>query len=246
MELERRMPDAPMTLICTGMACGALLATIGLMLWGSSRPVPRLSHAVRATRWLAGALLLVGTLYAWLLDHSLSAPAARFALMGALAALPEIRRRSSLQAHPDNALLILPALILVGGSLSWKAESGGSEPGDLPATLVVLALTVCGGLGARALGQRLSQISTQCPPVEEPPRSAAAAYALLTLVAGGTALVSLLRQGAVWSSSADEGRLASAWLAWSAVWAGPRQPAWLRALLMTIAALLLIVLVIGW
>jgi len=238
------MPDAPVTLICTGMACGALLGTLGLMVWGSSRRAPRLSHAVRATRWLAGALLLVGALYAWLADHSLSAPAARLALMGALAALPEIRRRSVPQAHPDSALLIVPALILVGGGLFWKAGSGGIGTDGWPATPVVLALTVCGGLGARALGQRLSQISA--PPVAGSPRSAVVAYALLTLIAGGAALVSLWRRGAVWSSSADEGRLASAWLAWSAVWAGPRQPAWLRALLMTIAASLLIVLIIGW
>ncbi len=228
------------SVIFTGLASGMLLAAVGLALWDGFRQVPGLSHAVRAICWLAGALLLIGTLLAWQGDHSLSAPALHLILMAALAAPPgtHCRRHSPW----SNVVLILPSLILAGAGLLWTSEPIGTGTGNLPVALVELAAILCGGLGARALGEALNEIVTSTPHVEWP---SAATYALLTLLVGGTALVNLWQRGSAWGGTADEDRLAGAWLAWSAAWLGPRQPPRLRAALTAIAASLLIVLAVG-
>jgi len=236
--------------ICTGLACGTLLAAVGLALWGGFRQVPGLSHAMRAIGWLAGGFLLIGALLAWQGDHGLSAPALRLTLMAALAALPEIHR------HPrsswGNLMLILPALILAWAGLFWTSEPSGAGMGSPPVALVELAVIICGGLGARALGEALSEIAA----LPSPPKvggtegglewPSAAAYALLTLLVGGTALVNLWQRGTMWIGTTGEGGLAGVWLVWSAGWLAPRQPLRLRAVLITVAALLLIALVAGY
>jgi hypothetical protein len=236
----------PVALVFVGMACGMLLAAVGLMVWGRSRQVPKLSRAIRAIRWLAGTFLLAGALFAWLGDRNLAIHTSRFILMAVLATLPEIRHRRLPCSHPGGVMLILPALVLVGVSLFLKAEASGIEISGFPATIVRLVVIVCGGFGARALSQYLGAIAVQSPHSEEALLSATIAYALLTLIAGGTALVNLWQRGSVWTGIAEESRLASAWLAWSAAWPCPRRPVWWRALLMTVATLLLIILVMGW
>ncbi|MEE8392058.1 MAG: hypothetical protein V3S14_14860 [Anaerolineae bacterium] len=230
----------PAPLILTGMACGALLTVIGLTLWGASRQVPRLSHAVRAIRWLAGVLLLIGTLFAFQ-----STPIAYPILMAALAAPPGSRRRRP--PHRSDVLLILPSLILAGASLFWGSTSIGIkvETSSFSISLTELAIVICGGLGTRALGQSLSDVAAPPSHTKESTLPAAATCALLTLLMGSTALVNLWQRGAMWEGSVYEGRLAGAWLAWSATWLSPRRPQWLRAVLTTVAALLLIILAAG-
>lgn len=223
-----------------GMACGAMLAAIGLTLWGSSRQVSRLSHAVRAIRWLAGGLFLIGALFAWRLPSILSP-----ILMAALAAPPGIRRRH--HSHWSDVMLILPPLVLAGISLFWGSTSAGieMETNSFLVTLTELAVVVCGGLGARALGQSFSDVAAPPPHGEEFPLPAAVTYTLLTLLASGTALANLWQRGAMWEGTVYEGRLAGAWLAWSAARFSPRRPLWLRAVLTIVAALLLIILAAG-
>ena len=240
---EARGPDVP-TVIFTGLACGTLLAAVGLVLWKGFQQTPGLSHAVQVVGWLAGGLLLIGAVLAWRGDHSLSAPPLRLVLMAAMAAPPQIRhRRNAPSSSPwGNVMLILPALMLAGTGLFWISGSIGADGTEMsgpPVTLVELAAAFCGGLGARALGEALSEIAASTPQVEWP---SAAAYTLLTLLAGGTALVNLWQRGSVWGGTASEGGIAEAWLAWSAAWLGPRQPPRLRAALTAVAASLLIVL----
>jgi len=241
----------PATVILTGLACGTLLAAAGLVLWGSPRQLPGLSRTVRVISWLAGGLLLIGAVLAWQEDYSLSAPALRLTLMAALAAPPGIHRHT--RSPWGSLMLTLPALALAGASLFWTPEwtpaPTGMEvsnllgaPGKLTA-IRLLAVIICAGLGARALGEALSTIAVPALHIERP---AATTYALLTLLVSGTTLSNLWQQGAVWGGIASEGGLAGAWLAWSAAWLGPRHPRRLRAALTAVAASLLIVLAAGY
>jgi len=228
--------------ILTGLACGTLLAAVGLALWDGFRQVPGLSYAVQVIGWLAGALLLIGALLAWQGDQSLSTPALRLILMAALAAPPGMgvhRRRPS---PWSNEMLILPALILAGAGLFWPLEPVGNGVSRPPVAPMELAVLVCGGLGARVLGEALSEMAAQTRHSE---RLTAATYALLTLLVGGAALVNLWQRGSVWGGSASEGGLAGVWLAWSAARLGPRQRSRPRVVLTVVAALLLIVLAAG-
>ena len=225
--------------ICTGLAWGALLAAAGLALWDGFQQVPGTDRAVQVIRWVAGTLLAAGALLAWMGDPGLSAPAPHLALMAALATPPASHRR--LPAHWSDALRILPALTLAGASLPWipgSVEAGTGRPLFAPATL---AIAVCAGMGARALGVALSEIATPTPHVEWP---SIAAYAMLTLIVGGTALMNLWQRGSAWGGTAGESGLAGAWAAWSATWIGLRQSPRLRAALTVVATALLIVVVV--
>lgn len=252
-------PDVSATLIFPALACGVLLAAAGLALWDGFRHMPGLARAVDANAWLAGALLLTGALLAWQGTHSPSGlvpsgvegpalsgpegPAPHLMLLAALAALPlpGIHRRRS--APWNGAIRVLPALALAGMGLFWTPEPAVAGAGNPSLALVQLGLVVCAGLGARALGQALSEMADPTPHIEGP---FAAAYALLTLLASGTALVNLGQRGSVWDGTAGQIGLVGAWLAWSAAWWGPRKPPRLRAGLIAAVSLLLIALAAGY
>lgn len=186
--------------ILVGLACGALLATIGLAAWDSFRPRPEISPAVLTVVWLAAGLLLAGAALSWWSDRALSLPASRLLLMAALAAPPSRRHLSSW----ERARRVFPALLLAGAGLLFSA--GGTT--GLPFALPALALVVCGGVGARALGDVLCSYRAGS--------SSAVAYALLTLLVGAMALVNLWQRGTIWGGASGAGALAGAWLAWSA------------------------------
>jgi hypothetical protein len=244
-------PDVSATLILPALACGVLLGAAGLALWDGFRQTPGLARAVDSNAWLAGALLSIGALLAWQGNHSLSGPALsgiegpapHLILMAALAALPlpRIRRRRS--APWSETIRILPALALAGVGLFWTPGPAAAGAGNSSLALVELGVLVCAGLGAGALGQALSEMAESTPHLEWP---FAAAYALLTLLAGGMALVNLGQRGSVWDGTAGQSGLAGAWLAWSAAWWGPRRPNRLRAGLIAAASLLLIALAAGY
>jgi len=225
----------PAIAIFTGLACGMLLSAVGLVLWDGFRQMTGLSQAVQVVGWLAGGLLLIGALLAWWGGRSLSAPALRLTLMAALAAPPRICRRP--RSSWGSLMLILPAPVLAGAALFWASEPVVTGADSLPVALAELAVIICGGLGARALGEGLREIVASTPQVEWP---SAAAHALLTLLVGGTALVNLWQRGAVWGGTTGEVRLAGAWLTWSAARLGPRQPPRLRAVLIAVVAAILI------
>ena len=231
----------PTAVIFTGLACGTLLAAAGLALWGIFRQAPGLSHAVRTIGWLAGVLLLVGALFAWQGDHSIPTPALRLILIAALAAPSGIHRQCL--SPWRNAMLVLPALILAWAGLLWASRPVAGEFGSPLVLPVELAIVVCGGLGARVLGEALSMIAAQTPHSE---RLTTATYVLLTLLVGGTALVNLWQRGTVWGGTTSEGGLAGTWLAWSAIRLGPRQHPRLRAGLTVVAASLLILMALTY
>lgn len=261
--------------ILVGVANGILLAAIGLELWGHKRHPRELARAVGTVRWLAGALLAIGAVLAWVREPGPAFPAPELILMAALAAPPGIHFHRRPLDWRDTAL-ILPALILAGAGLFRIASSAGVatqaalEPMALP-------VTICGGLGARALGQALywtiASASHVTSPALDPPResatdtgeetssaspaiaegkprmpvesASAVTYALLTLLAGSVAIVNLWRQGTMWGATTGASGLAGVWLAWSAAWLGPRRPLRLRALLTVVAASSLIVLAVS-
>jgi hypothetical protein len=252
----------PVAMILVGVGSGALLAAIGLGLWEHRRHPVAISRAVVVVRWMAGVLLLAGAVFVWMGEPGYARPVPQLILMAALAAPPDIRLRP---LDRRGTLLILPALILAGTGLFHIASSAAAAG---PAALdpMALSITVCGGLGAQALGQALTWAAAPArgdsteggtdsdeatPPStatggEEPAvrgeRAPAVTYALLTVLAGGTALVHLWTQGTVSGGTVGETELAGVWLAWSAAWLGPRRPLRLRALLIVIAASSLILL----
>ncbi len=225
--------------ILTGLACGALLAVAGLTLWDGLRQTPGLSRAAWVLGWVAAALLLIGALLVWQGNHDV--PALRLILIAALAAPPGLHRRRP--SHWSNVMFILPALALAEVGLFLISKPVAGETVSLPIRPMELAIVVCGGLGARALGAALNVIAI---PSSIPKLGAfAVTYALLTLLVGSTALVNLWQRGTMWGGSASEAGLAAVWLTWGAAWLGPRQRPRLRAGLIVMAASLLIVLAVG-
>ena len=154
-----------LAVILIGLACGALLAAVGLTLWDGLRQTPRLSQAAWVISWLAAALLLIGALLVWQGDHGVPAlalsgvegPALRLILIAALATPPGLHRRRP--SHWSNVMFILPALTLAGAGFFWLSRPVAGEAVSLPVRPVEIAVVVCGGLGARALGAALSVIA---------------------------------------------------------------------------------------
>ena len=236
----------------TGLACGALLAAAGLALWGENHQdasaLDTMRSTVRVIRWVAGGLLIAGALLAWRGRQTLPVSTPHLILMAALAAPPEIRRRR--QARWVQVLPILPALGLAGAGLIWALGTAEASAGSGPVTSSQLALTICGGLAARALGMAAGtfgvtqdDVAGSTPHLEWP---SMAAYALLTLIVGGTLLANLWQRGSAWDGTAGERSLAGVWLAWTAAWMTPRRSRRLRAAFIAVAALLLIVLAAGY
>ena len=212
--------------ILAGLACGVLLAAIGLTVWGESRRIAGLARTVHVIRWVAwgalvfaaGGLLLPGT-------QTLSELGPRLILMAAVAAVPSLCLSSW-----DNIARALPPLVLVGAALFWPFGVVGGEVNPPPVGSVELIAIFCGGFGAQALGGILHLLTGK---TEEP---SPMAYALLTLMVGGMALVSLWQRGFVGRGATVEGMLAIAWLIWSASRMKLSRFRWLRAGLVIVAA----------
>jgi len=239
----------PLGLLLTGLACGMLVTATGLALWGRFHQVPGLGQAVQAIRWVAGPALLVGALWARLSDRSLSPMTSRLVLMAALATLPPARYwiKSPRPRVQASVMLLLPPLILTGTALLLSQESSDAS-GLPPVPPAEIAVTICGGLGVRTLGEALDKLVARVPRAEAAAGSAShtnqgsfvTTYALLTLVVGGVAMVSLWQRGTVGEGTDGENGLVGTWLAWSAAWVCPRQPPWLREALTVVAALSLV------
>jgi len=236
--------------ILVGLASGLLAAALGLALWSGLRGMPHLSRAAGGAAWLAASLLVFGSLLAWgsrlpalegfartLGMPPAEGPVASLILMAALAIPFELGARE--RAHWTQSLRYVPALLLVGTALVRMAAADVGAAVDDWVTPIRFLLTVCAGLGARALGQALRVIAAGNGEME---RSRTVAYGLLTLVSGSAALVNLWQRGTVWAGadSVMRGGIAGAWLAWSADRLASSWHPRLRALLTAAAALLLI------
>jgi len=212
-----------------GLALGMLLVAVGLALWNDRREkTARLSRAAQVIGWAASALLVVAVPLLWLAGHGHYTRALHLTLMATIAA-PRINQRDTIST--------LPALALVGGSLFLVTRGTPAEHSAL--TLVGLAFILCGGLGARVLGEALSVLANPDVPLS---RTFDGLYLLLTLLVGSTALANLWQRGSVWGEAAGEAGLVGVWLAWGATWSSPRERHRLRAGLVAVAALLLILL----
>lgn len=235
--------------VLIGVAYGILVASVGVALWSGLRDMPRLSRAADGGAWLAAGLLLLGVLLVWgtglpafewlvtfLGEPALEGPGLSVFLIAALA-IPLGERRE--KPHWSRVFLYLPAVVLAGAAWVWLIwSSGGSLHTDWITPLRFL-LAVCAGLGARMLGRALQVMAAG---IGEAQWSSRLAFGLLTVVSGSAALMNLWQRGTVWSGvdPVMRGGMASAWLAWSADWLARDRDLRLRAVLTTLATVLLV------
>lgn len=236
--------------ILVGLGCGLLLAAMGFGLWSDYRGSRAVSHGAHAAAWGAAGVLVVGALLAWgsglpalesligVVDRrALEGPVLSLILMAALAV--PVKADTPQKALWSGALLYLPAALLALAALIQIAAPDAVVSSTDWVTPVRFSLAVCGGLGARALGQSLQVIVVGVPYVEWP---GTLTYGLTTILFGSAALVGLLQRGTLWDGANPmlRGGITGAWLAWTAYWLLPRRYLRLRAVLTIMAALLLI------
>lgn len=237
--------------ILIGLGCGMLLVAVSFGLWSGYLGEPALSRGAHATAWGAAGVLVAGALLVWgsglpaleslvgVIDRQgFEGPVLSLILMAALAIPLKVNVPQS--GLWSCSLLYLPAWVLATMALMQIVTPGMVVLRTDWVTPVRFSLAVCGGLGARALGQSLQLIAAGVTYVEWP---GTLTYALTTLVFGFIALVNLWQRGQLWAGTNPvlRGGLAGAWLAWSADWLAPRRHRRLRGVLTIVAALLLIV-----
>ncbi len=233
-----------------GSGCGLLLVAMSLALLGAAREVPSPSPGAHVAARGAAGVLVVGALLAWgsglpaleaLLgvagEGALEGPVLSLTLMAALA-IP-LRVIAPRRSAWGSALLYVPAWLLALVALGWIAVRGGSDVGGDWITPIRFSLAVCGGLGARAVGQSLQLMVADATRVEWP---GTVTCALLTALTGAAGLVNLGQRGMLWAGADAvlRGGLAGAWLAWTADWLTPRRHRRLRPLLTVVAGVLLV------
>ncbi len=236
--------------ILLGLGCGMLLAAMSFGLWGGFQGARALTRGAHAAAWGAAGVLVVGALLAWgsglpalesligVVDTgALGGPVLSLILMAALAV--PLKVDVPQKALWSCALLYLPAWALALTALMKTVTPGAAIPSTEWVIPVRFSLAVCGGLGARALGQSLRLMTVGASYVAWPGELT---YALTTLLFGAVTLVNLWQRGRVWSTADPvlQAGIVGAWLAWSADWLAPRRYRRLEALLTIAAALLLI------
>jgi len=236
--------------ILIGLSCGMLLAAVTLGLWCGYQGVRALSRGAHAAAWGAAGILVVAALLAWgsglpalesligVVDRqAMEGPVLSLILMAALA-IP-LKVDIPQKALWSCALLFLPALGLALTALVQVVTPGAAALSPDWVTPVRFSLAVCGGLGARALGQSLHAMMAGIAYVEWP---GALTYGFTTLLVSSAALTNLWQRGALWEGADPvlRGGIVGAWLAWSADWLAPRRYPSLRSALTIVAALLLI------
>ena len=216
------------TLLWTVIADWLLLGSLGVAV----RDRQQSASVGMLLSWAAGVVLAVG---------AATGPAAtwRLLLMAAVAA-PRLRRAETVW---ERGLALSPSLALTGATLVWLLRHVATAAVEAaPATPLLLAVTVCGGLGARAVGATLAAlVAPAVKEVRRPGTDWSAAYLALTLLDGWLATAALTSHGFLGEWAGVEGGLTAAWLLGSTAyllseerWAG------LRATLTGLAGLLLV------
>ncbi len=215
------------TLLWTVIAGWLLLGSLGVAV----RDRQQSASVGMLLSWAAGVVLAVG---------AATGPAAtwRLLLMAAVAA-PRLRRAETVW---ERGLALSPSLALTGATLVWLLRHVATAAVEAaPATPLLLAVTVCGGLGARAVGATLALVAPAVKEVRRPGTDWSAAYLALTLLDGWLATAALIRHGFLGEWVGVESGLTAAWLLGSAAyllseerWAG------LWATLTGLAGLLLV------
>lgn len=206
------------TIAFTGLALGMLLAAGGMAARVFSRPAPAIFRAMGTIRWIAGALLLAGTLSAWCAGHNLHHALPRLLLIAAAIAPP---RPGQGLPHPlSYASSLLLSLIPAGIGLYLTVGPGAALPVSREVfSLRELVAAAASGIGARALDGVITQI------IEFKALGRSSENVLpygtgvfLTLLLGTLSIVNLLHWGKVWAGERIEVHLFSAWMVWSAAW----------------------------
>jgi hypothetical protein len=241
--------------ILVGLSWGMLLVALGFGLWGRLRGTRGLSHSAHVAAWGAAGVLVIGALLGWgsglpalesligAVDRqALEGPVLSLTLMAALAT--PLRIGAPEEAPRNCALCYLPAWLLTSAALIRTVRPSVAILSGDWVTPVRFSLAVCGGLGARAMGQSLHLLVTGVSYVEWP---GTLTYGLTTLLSASVAFVNLWQRGALWAGAnpALRGGITGAWLAWSADRLAPRRYPRLRAVLTIVAALLLILAAVG-
>ena len=236
--------------ILVGLGCGMLLAAVGFGLVSGYRGAPALSRGAYAAAWGAAGVLVVAALLAWgsglpalesiigVVDRqALEGPVLSLILMAALAV--PLKVDAPQEAVWGCALLYLPAWLLALAALVQIVTPAATVLSAEWVSPVRFSLAVCGGLGARALGQSLHVIAAGIPYVEWP---GALTFGLTTLLFGSASFVNLWQRGTLWVGADPvlRGGIVGAWLAWSADWLMPRRYPRARGALTIVAALLMI------
>jgi len=216
-----------------GLACGTLVAALGLAVWGYVQARPRTIQAAQVDVWLGGVLLAMGTFTAWATHHAV-APAALVGLVAFLA-IPFGAARSYQDAK-RLSIRLLPALALASAALLEATALEGPSPTGM-APIPAIASGLISGLGAQTLGRALGGVA-------EPPTETGTGlrilYTLLTLALTGGALGLLLRQGSLRTAVALSGLSIGSWLTWTAAALLPARLGRLQNGMIAAAALLLI------
>lgn len=227
------------SIVVTGLACGLLVGAVGLSLRSRSRPESRLRHAIQAIAGAATTLFFAASavviwqhhreaastgqdLVAGLIGALQTAPM-RLVLMAAAGATPAPSR---LRREPEGyAIALCPSVVAAGAALlAWSDPaladiSVAPSQAPLLELLYSLALMASYSVGARALADGLADLVSAKPVLRTVP-TARAGYMLLTILVGGTALVTLALRGLPWGAAVGEVPPVAAWLAWSAAWLG--------------------------
>lgn len=191
--------------IIAAAGCGGLVAAVGLALWGGLRGIPDLDRAVGSIRWIAAVVLMFSVLLQVYQGNGLST-LLFLASVGAPAPAPMGRN-----CRWSSSLSLAPALILAGASLFTTVGPWAGQPGESTVTSARgVAFLVCGGMGMRAFAAHLMSFLRPIPLL--PGKLTVATYRAVTLLLGGLTLASLSQRGTVWDQSAQQARLAQAWL----------------------------------
>jgi hypothetical protein len=245
--------------VLTGIACGLLAGAAGLSFLDGSRAGANRREAMLAISAAAVALLMIaGGIALWeQCGHAVSSGRSwwagacnalagrplRLVFMAATAALPW--KSTGRRRPPRDTLLLIPSLLGAAAAFLLAPESGLAtlEPVSGSATIAGclrgLAVVACSAIGARAMAGGLEVLCCS-EGIDLHTTSATAAYALLTVVVGETALAGLLLRGVPWGLATDEAPLAAAWIAWSAAWFGQQYRALPRAGLSVLGSGLLV------
>jgi hypothetical protein len=213
-----------------------------------------LSRGTHAVAYGAAGVLVIGALLTWgsglpalesivgVVDREiLEGPILSLVLMAALAV--PLKITVSQEVLWGRGLLYLPAWLLALISLIQIVTRGAGVPTGKWVTPIRFSLAVCGGLGARAIGQSLHLMTTRAWDFEWP---GTFVYGLMTPLIGTAALVDLWQRGVLWIGADPvlRGGIAGAWLTWSASWLTPRCLPKLRLALTMLAGLLLIIVAV--
>jgi hypothetical protein len=231
----------PLAAAFSGIACGLLIAIGAACLLRSRADGGDGAQEVALLGWLSAFGLVIAALLSWLGSGSVASPAPRLYMIAAISAPIKTGRaeRTGARAVPP----LVTALVLAISALFWtwipvrRAGLFILLRDDVSSAVALVGVLLCAGLGARAMGSALADLTSHPHATDETP---SIVFGLLTLVATATILPSLIQRGTMSMDGREGSGFGATLLAWAGVWLAPRGYPRLRLLLVTGAALLLL------